>query len=568
MVHQHVLRRPAKIIRWFILLGVSLLISLLLLEVALRVGGGLFLFLQEQANRHSLQKGSTYTIVAFGESTTGLGGKDSWPSQLEKILNQSDIGITFSVINKGVPGTTSTNILEKTEAIIQEYKPQMIISMMGVNDTSLFEKNNQMTADPKNKQNGLFGVLEDARVVKLVVWVYQSIGERLQRSRATTGDTEGRLPYIMPGPKLDITKTWDLVEFANWNIDQDRYKEAEFGLEDAIKTDPTDVWPYVELANLYRNQQRFENAKKLYEQALLLRPDIQDIYIELADVYRGMQKFGAAEKLLADAQSLRPTTAWFFVERALLYRDIGKTEEAVSMMERALQLDPSLNKKQTDIGTQFRHIRRYEEVEKGLLQYAAKHPDDESIYIKLGDFYETTEKKIQEEQMRKKTLALNISNAIAYEKLLMLLWEQQRRQEIEDLLRQASGAGISSDLLLAQINQRINSIPIVQPLKSLASPILFSNYKKLKDISLRHRITLVAVQYPLRDISPLKEWLGGDGVVFVSNEQIFQDALQNSSYEALFTDRFAGDFGHATARGNELIASKIAETLRAEVFKR
>jgi len=73
----------------------------------------------------------------------------------------------------------------------------------------------------------------------------------------------------------------------------------------------------------------------------------------------------------------------------------------------------------------------------------------------------------------------------------------------------------------------------------------------------------VCVQYPLRSVNPLKKIFKGftQGVIFVDNEKIFKDAVAQEGYEAYFSDKFAGDFGHCTKKGNRLLAQNIANAI-------
>lgn len=79
----------------FTVLGAFL--CLVLLEIGLRIGGIAFLSLQRYRNKIYVKQKDTYRILCLGESTTVWGGKNSYPSQLEEILNQRDIGIKFKV---------------------------------------------------------------------------------------------------------------------------------------------------------------------------------------------------------------------------------------------------------------------------------------------------------------------------------------------------------------------------------------------------------------------------------------------------------------------------------------
>lgn len=86
------------------LVGSGIILSLVILEIGLRMGGFVFFTLQESKNRLAIRNKGACRIICLGESTTAMGGKNSWPFQLERILNEKNIGIRFSVINKGMPG--------------------------------------------------------------------------------------------------------------------------------------------------------------------------------------------------------------------------------------------------------------------------------------------------------------------------------------------------------------------------------------------------------------------------------------------------------------------------------
>jgi tetratricopeptide (TPR) repeat protein len=95
------------------------------------------------------------------------------------------------------------------------------------------------------------------------------------------------------------------------------------------------------------------------------------------------------------------------------------------------------------------------------------------------------------------------------------------------------------------------------------------NYRKLHRLLAERGVRLVAMQYPVRPLEPLRDMLGDPSdVLFLSNEQAFQDALRERPYEELFYDSFAGDFGHATAAGNEVLARNVARVLREELLAR
>ncbi len=85
--------------------------------------------------------------------------------------------------------------------------------------------------------------------------------------------------------------------------------------------------------------------------------------------------------------------------------------------------------------------------------------------------------------------------------------------------------------------------------------------KKLVD----NNIKVICMQYPMRSILSLEEQLKNepyyDKLTFVSNEALFKKALMKGSYDEIFDDQFAGDFGHCTDLGNMIIAENIINIL-------
>jgi hypothetical protein len=86
------------------------------------------------------------------------------------------------------------------------------------------------------------------------------------------------------------------------------------------------------------------------------------------------------------------------------------------------------------------------------------------------------------------------------------------------------------------------------------------NYRELKRRLDHRHIGLVAVQYPARSVEPLKKILGDPAdVVFVSNEETFQEATRTMPVKEVYRDLFAGLFGHLTPYGNQLLAQNVAD---------
>ena len=149
----------------------SVVLYLAFLELFLRIGGFAFLWMQEHKNRQILTAGSHYTIMCIGDSNTAIGGEDSYPSLLEKALNERAGGPKFKVINRGLPAANSTIIMKDLGSWLTQYKPDMVVAMMGAND-----RYEPKPLGGKNKMFELLAPLGSLQITKL----FKGIGADIQ----------------------------------------------------------------------------------------------------------------------------------------------------------------------------------------------------------------------------------------------------------------------------------------------------------------------------------------------------------------------------------------------------
>jgi hypothetical protein len=120
-----------------VLIIAGILFTLLFLEIGLRMGGFILLSMQRSENS-IIWNNKDYRILTLGESTTAdFIGTLSWPRQLEDILNDKSKEQKFKVFNEGVGGTNTAYILSRLEDNLDKYNPDMVITMMGINDYKL-----------------------------------------------------------------------------------------------------------------------------------------------------------------------------------------------------------------------------------------------------------------------------------------------------------------------------------------------------------------------------------------------------------------------------------------------
>jgi tetratricopeptide (TPR) repeat protein len=135
-----------------------------------------------------------------------------------------------------------------------------------------------------------------------------------------------------------------------------------------------------------------------------------------------------------------------------------------------------------------------------------------------------------------------------------------RLAEAEEAFRQAARQNVFGEQRLLEFRVRHGAARDAVA----GAPRTRENYRALRDLLKARGIGLICMQYPRRDVDDLRKIFPDDrDLAFVGNRENFEKALASARYEDLFVDRFGGDFGHCTRRGNRLIAESSAAAVRA-----
>jgi lysophospholipase L1-like esterase len=120
----------------------GILLAMLALEVGLRLAGRVY----RQRYAASIQdRTDTIRILCLGESSTAglwLDRQDSYPKQLEAMLNHKYHTDRIKVIFPVNIGQNSSQIANRAEDYVQAYHPKLIIGMLGANNEWSFAENN------------------------------------------------------------------------------------------------------------------------------------------------------------------------------------------------------------------------------------------------------------------------------------------------------------------------------------------------------------------------------------------------------------------------------------------
>jgi Tfp pilus assembly protein PilF len=345
-----------------ILIIFGLFLALVILETGLRLGGFIILSLQERRNLLSIKQRGEYRIMCLGESTT----QGEYPSYLGEILNKHNIGVKFSVIDKGLIGTETGFIVSQLEANLDKYQPDLVVTMMGINDY------------------------------------------------------EGRLPYKTgsSGQVMRFFKSFKTYKLMMLLIKQENNLVSDLGLgfqKDMV--DPELVWLY------YLRQGKLAEAEELLKKAIEIGAQKDMAYTHLAWLYITQGKYAEAEQLYKKAIELNPRNSQAPTELGVFYVTQGKLAEAEQLFKKTTEFYPQ--KDIADSGLAWLYITqgKYAEAEQ-LFKEAIKVGSQRNLaYAGLGWLYMTQGKLTAAEQLFKKAVEFGLHTDLAYGSLAVIYGE-------------------------------------------------------------------------------------------------------------------------------------------------
>jgi len=198
-----------------VLFGLTL--GLATLELGLRATGWVLARQRLPVRLPGTLGSGTIRILCLGESTTfglGVSPRDAYPAQLEQILNARGDGRSYVVFNAGVPATTSDRIVAALEENLARYRPNIVVTMMGINDGPF--------DDPVFPVHASLRVLKLARL--LAVWAGGMLrGEQRAPDRGIVEIPRANGRPVSYVPRKESLKLY----FASLNVIAGRFDEAE-----------------------------------------------------------------------------------------------------------------------------------------------------------------------------------------------------------------------------------------------------------------------------------------------------------------------------------------------------
>ena len=392
-------------------------------------------------------------VICIGESTTEGG----YPQLLQEKLNKK-FPNQYTVYNLGESAVTSSYFKNNIDSILEKYRPNIVISMLGINDT--FELSVSKTKPSRS-------LLENLYTYRLLTYLQDIFNHNSKRQRGL-----------------------NLINIGKVNSGVDLLLSS-FNRDPSSLTNKNLLF----LAEYLNQESRdFKNSVKVYDYFLENRSNEDSIRIE---------------------------RLWPLFE---LNNEKRITEEVSYFESFDNKWYPTL----------------------GNIYFLAKNDTDKALhYFKNSDFLAT-----QGDQ---------------FSSYLNLLTKLGKHKIAEHLILNSKTKGLRNNhslMVLKQINHRNKQDKLARLIKESERESLknytITNTKYIIRKSLQSNAKVFIMQYPMRQISYISEIYGDSkSLKYIDNEQSFKKAVSSKGFEAIFSDSFAGDFGHMTKAGHDILTDNI-----------
>ncbi|MGZ3740214.1 MAG: tetratricopeptide repeat protein [Bdellovibrionota bacterium] len=292
------------------------------------------------------------------------------------MLQKMPLKAPVQVFNEGMSGHETIDILRKTPFLLDEYSPQIVITMTGLKNTGL--------SDPR---------IRELRVYRL----YQRIRDYL-----TSADYHS----FEPGSEKSFFN--HVMETGDDSMDYVRF----FG-------------------DRLRSAHRYDDAIRYHRQVIEKYPWHLSAHLALGQIYGDLKDLDQANLYFDQAIELGDrATSWIYIEKVLAYRKAGHRQEAELLMAELLKKFPHdalVNEFYFDL---YREEGRTREAEKVVRDGLAQNPDAPRLHVLLAVILSEQGKKaaaqaeFQHAQELEGGSALDAKTKRIYQELSRLLQER------------------------------------------------------------------------------------------------------------------------------------------------
>jgi acyl-CoA thioesterase-1 len=160
-------------------------------------------------------------IVALGASQTegkGVSESDAYPAQLEQLLKAE--GYSISVINEGISGNTTRDLLDRFSRAVPE-GTKLVILQPGTNDRVRTNKRNALSPDETRKNvEQMLTTLKERNIAVILLGYPGKIGRDIaqQYSANWYPPSRGIAPDMIQADGIHFTKEGNAVLAKNMSV--------------------------------------------------------------------------------------------------------------------------------------------------------------------------------------------------------------------------------------------------------------------------------------------------------------------------------------------------------------
>ena len=566
---------------------IGFVLVIIFLEISMRFASWTFNQSQAYSNnptQPNTQNKNEITIVAIGESTTALSGNEnntllshetSYPTLLEKYLNQKQLPFHFKVINHGMMMGESFSVVEEFQRNIINKKPNIVIAMMGIKD--VFDpESNFYTSTALNASEQTNWLSTHSSLYRFILNINQQISQK-----STTFKKANSVSNFS-----EISKTF----IAN----NTRFMAIDVGVCSEVNPQysPEEVRELSEKIYLgiyfYRTWQD-EKANAIFNKIMNENHFGYFAYANLL-IERGKTKL--AEEIYTKFNEKFPNSPYGYRELLKLYAADGKTNEFIQIKNtvRKLSLDKSLAVS-LGLSQSYKTDSKWDLIIQTLTPHCSKgidykfksFPKDEVInftqqfnsndlmreclnllataYINKGQY------RLAEAALER--FSKNSQYAFSGHYLRAKLYELTNKKEnaekiLNQILLKNKRAGeyfaMADFYKKYKDDQNYDNVfkSLILNFKNTAA-----NYRILSNLISSYGGKLIVMQYPTFKLEPMKALSGNlSNAIYISNETIFDNGPRD---EFFFEPNHPYNFSHYTYKGSHVLAKHIADEIELAI---
>jgi tetratricopeptide (TPR) repeat protein len=555
--------KKTSVLSKLILVFFGLVLGILLIETLLHTGGYLYKWRQKSVFHNSIDSRNTVKILCLGESTTA-GFRHSYPAQLQTILDREYPGRSFVIFNGGLPSTNSTHIAENLDQFLRDYDPDLVVTMIGINDRPeyVFYKRSRFKL---------------VNLLRLLIEHLKNITNQDFRTKQLPDRTQTEAVKTTKHVHSNTEEYAEIIEHGKAAFLNGDYRLAVEYFQAASEIEPRRPEPYFRLGESYRELGIIHIARQSYKKALERDEQHCGALLGMGWCYIAECSPERAEVYFNTVVTADPYNQWAHYGLGLCHEQQKEYTAAYSAFAKALDISPDNKHVLKALG----RLVKIEEVPPAVLyekNISSRDGFDESHQSDAAWYMYRNEKYAGARDMFKEAFRVNPTDYISffYQALCHMKLNEINEAiaiytellEVPDMKSHAQYALITA----YEKNGDPDSAAAFRRAAQVYSdtrvnPHTLGAYRRiaktLRDANIQH----VAVQYPMRPLGDLQKILDyANDIIYVDNEESFVTAVHEYGYDAIFVDNFAGDFGHCTEKGNRILAENVARAILKDLF--